>query len=250
MNKSLRWDTILKTINIQKKVNVNSLSEKLSVSPSTIRRDLTLMEEQGIIKRYYGGAKIIDEAIIEPPMIVKSNSQLSSKKKIALLAASIIKDNQMIFLDAGSSTYEMVDYISAKNITVVTTGIPHISKLIKKGIHTIVLGGTVKKSTEGIVGKKVIEELSKMKFDISFIGVNGIHEKIGLTCTDELESEAKQKAIANSDISYGLVDITKFNKLYPEKFANLKDIILLSDVIPDFNKKIIKYILINGKTNI
>jgi len=183
-------------------------------------------------------------------MAIKSNSQGQSKKDVALLAARLIQDNQMIYIDAGSSTYEMIDYISAKNITVVTTGIPHISKLGKKNIYTIVLGGTVKWSTEAITGRRVLEEVGKMVFDLSFLGVNGIHERVGLTCTSESDSEVKSKVISLSAKTYGLVDNTKFNKLYPEKFADLKDIVLLSDRIDDFNKDLIRYMLIDGSSNL
>ena len=248
--KNKRWDIILEKIRSDKEVNVNALADELEVSASTIRRDLTYMEELHMIKRYYGGAKIIEEAIMEPPMAIKSDTQGQSKKRVALLAASLIKDNQMIYIDAGSSTYEMIDYIFAKNITVFTTGIPHISKLGKKNIHTIVLGGSVKWSTEAITGKRVLDELDKLVFDQAFIGVNGIHERFGLTCTSEAESQAKTKVIKNASISYGLVDSGKFNMLFPEKFADLKDIVLLSDKIENFDKNLLRYILTDGSSNI
>lgn len=249
--KNKRWDLIISEIRNKKVVNVNELAKMLNVSSSTIRRDLNYMEDLNIIRRYYGGAKIVDEIINEPPMAIKSSSQERSKKDVALLAARLIKDNQMIYIDAGSSTYEMIDFISAKNITVVTTGIPHISKLgKKKNIHTIVLGGTVKWSTEAITGRRVLEEVGKMLFDVSFMGVNGIHERVGFTCTSESESEVKAKVIEQSSVAYGLVDNTKFNKLFPEKFADLKDIILLSDYIDNFNKDLISYMLIDGTSNV
>lgn len=183
-------------------------------------------------------------------MIYKLETNIGAKNKVARLAASLIQDNQMIFLDAGSSTYEMLNYITAKNITVITIGIPHIHKLTQNTTRTIVLGGTIRLSTQAITGYQTLKQLDEMYFDAAFIGVNRIHKQLGYTTTNELEAAVKLKVKEHSNISYFLADSIKFNKLFPVKYASLKDGVVLSDEVLDFDLTQIRYILINGEQNL
>ena len=132
----------------------------------------------------------------------------------------------------------MLDYILARNITVVTIGIPHINKLIEKGINTIVLGGTVRKSTMAITGTKTLDQFDSYFFDVAFLGVNGIHEKTGLSTTNDFEAASKHKVITRSQITYALADHSKFNMIYPGKYADFGDVTILTDTIGSFPQPI------------
>lgn len=245
-----RWATIIDLCQSNKKVSVEQLVNILNVSEATIRRDLTQMEDLHIIRRYHGGVMMDDEQSNEPNIQIKNIVNDSAKDKVARLATQFIKDNQMVFIDAGSSTLKMIDYITAKNITVVTTGIQQIDKLISKNIPTIVLGGGIRPRTCTISGIQTLKQLDDFYFDVAFIGVNAIHERMGFTTTNEQEAEVKKKVITHSTNSYLLADSTKFNKLCPVKYADLNQAIVLSDEIYDFNRNLIQYLLINEETNI
>ncbi len=243
MIKQKRWTTIIDLCKQNNEVSVSALVNALHVSEATIRRDLYQMEELHMITRYHGGAKINDDQSKEPPMMIKSGTNMDQKHLVARLAAAQIKNNQMIYIDAGSSTYEMIDYITAKNITVVTIGLPHIEKLCSHNIHTIVLGGTVRTSTSAITGNAALKQLEHLFFDVAFIGVNGIHDIMGFTTTNQQEAAVKEAVIRHSKTAYILADSSKFNILCPETYARLEDAIIISDGIPDFPKDKIRYLL-------
>ena len=229
MKKQDRWNEILNIVKQQQEVSVEKLMGVFNVSAATIRRDLLEMEENGMIDRYHGGAKMNNSRLFEPPMLLKSNTNTEAKNMVGRYAASLVKDNQMIYIDAGSATYEMIDYISAKNITVVTIGIHHILKLLNKGINTIVLGGSIRSSTMAITGSLTLSELDKYYFDASFLGTNGIHEFSGLSATNEFEAAVKLKVIEHSNISYGLADHSKFGVICPCSYTTLDKIHLITD---------------------
>ena len=121
-----RWIEILEYLKVKKFATVEEMMEKFEISRSTLRRDLIAMEDRGHIKRTRGGAEIIEKN--DDNLEWVSLSEIFKYKKeekieIAKVAAKLIKDNDVIFIDSGSTCYYMIDYINAKNITVVTNGV-------------------------------------------------------------------------------------------------------------------------------
>ena len=249
MAKQSRWNEILNIAREKESVSVKELCKELKASEATIRRDLQEMDDLNLLTRFHGGAKVNESQYNEPSMIIKSSRHKEEKKRIGLKAASLIHDNQMVYIDAGSTTYEIIPFIKAKNITVVTPGIPHIELLGQKGINTIVLGGQLYWSTQAIIGKSAADQLDNLYFDIAFIGANGIYEQSGFYTSNELEAMTKSLAIEHSQVSYVVTDSTKFNQLRPAKFASLNDAIIITDEVVNFDKKKIRYLLTDGSKN-
>ena len=249
MAKQSRWNEILNIAREKESVSVKELCKELKASEATIRRDLQEMDDLNLLTRFHGGAKVTESQYNEPSMIIKSSRHKEEKKRIGLKAASLIHDNQMVYIDAGSTTYEIIQFIKAKNITVVTPGIPHIELLGQKGINTIVLGGQLYWSTQAIIGKSAADQLDNLYFDIAFIGANGIYEQSGFYTSNELEAMTKSLAIEHSQVSYVVADSTKFNQLRPAKFASLNDAIIITDEVVNFDKKKIRYLLTDGTKN-
>ena len=212
MVKQERWKIIIDLCQNNKKVYNEDLKIACKTSIATVRRDLQQMEDLKLVQRFHGGVTLNPDAN-ELPMVYRSN-------------------NQTIYLDAGSSTYEMIPFIHSKNITVVTIGIPHLSLLMEKDIRTIVLPGFIRKSTEAITGAQTFNQLDNFYFDCAFLGVNGIHEKAQITTTNEWEAAVKEKVIHQSNKAFILADQTKFNKICPVKYANLDDVICISMIKP------------------
>ena len=241
--KNKRWGLILKMCEETSFVSTNDIVEKLNISEATARRDLRDMEDNGLIVRSYGGARLSENVIQEKSMSLKSFLNIEDKNKIAKYAASLIKDGMIVYLDAGTSTLEMIDYINAINITIVTNGIPHLLKLSKKNIKTFVLSGFVKSNTEAVTGKETVNQISHLNFDLAFVGVNGIHPKTGFTTTEEYEGEGKKMAIRQSKKSYILADNSKFNKLCFVPFANFDEAtVIIANKVDDFDFSLINYI--------
>ena len=141
-----RYEKIMDYLNANTMASVNELVEITSSSAPTIRRDLTYLEEKGMLERIHGGATI-SQIEREEDYGEKSVRNLSKKIKIAQKAASMIEEGDIIFIDAGTTTYEMVPFISQQNLTIVTNGITLIEQLVRNGHQVHVLGGRIKPVT-------------------------------------------------------------------------------------------------------
>jgi len=129
-----RISLILKLIEQNGSIENSKIIKDLKISEATLRRDLSYLEKEGKIKRVRGGA-ILKRVARKEIAIREKNSNKDSKKKIAQVAAQFIADGDYIYLDAGTTTYEIIDYIKGKDIKVVTNGIIHLERLIANDIE-------------------------------------------------------------------------------------------------------------------
>ena len=241
-----RISLILKLIEQNGSIENSKIIKDLKISEATLRRDLAYLEKEGKIKRVRGGA-ILKKVARKEIAIREKNSNKDSKKKIAKLAAQFISDGDYIYLDAGTTTYEIIDYIKGKDIKVVTNGIMHLEKLIANDIETYLIGGRIKKSTLAIVGVKALRDLSEFRFDKAFIGINGINEN-GYSTHDIEEALIKRQAIDNSNKAFILADSSKFDIVYFANVAKLEEATIITDK-KEVNKNIIKHTKIINDSN-
>jgi DeoR family fructose operon transcriptional repressor len=250
MNKQHRWNIIAELCQKKDQVSVDEMVEMIGVSPATIRRDLQEMEDMRIISRYHGGARIIPYQD-ELHMLLRSETNIRQKREVARYAASLLHDNQMIYLDAGTTTYEIIPFIKAKNITVVTPGIRHALELARKEIATIVLGGPLRAESELTAGRTTVEQIKDHHFDLALMATNGIHDNNGFTTFSETIALTKNTAMTQSKLSYIVTDSSKFYMLQPAVFAKFDDAIVICDDLPEsFRNSGIRYILPDGENNI
>lgn len=231
-----RWTEILNYLRDKKFSTVEDMMEEFNISRSTLRRDLIAMENRGLILRTRGGAEIIEnegDEVFNLDEVLESNK--AEKIKIAKKAAKMIKDNDVIFIDSGTTCYYIIDFIKAKDITVVTNGIAHIQKLISKGINTYILGGTAKPELNLIIGEDTEKKVSMMNFDIAFLGAMGIDKQAGFTTSLLIDGEVKRAVIKSSKECFILADNSKFGlrKLYT--YGSFKDAQVITDSKIDFD---------------
>ena len=208
-----RWIEISEFVKEKKYASIDEIMEKFQLSRSTVRRTLIAMEEKKLLKRVRGGAEAIEDVDAILPMDFQEvfNANKEDKIIIAKKAASLIQDNDVIFIDSGSTCFYMIDYIKAKEITVVTNGIMHIQKLMAKGINTYILGGYAKPEKNLIMGEDMVNKISVMNFDKAFLGTMGIDARSGFTTMMLEDGEVKKAVIKSSDKCYILADKSKFN---------------------------------------
>lgn len=242
-----RRKSILALLEEKAVVNLQELVDFCKVSEATIRRDLSLLEEKNLIYRTHGGAARKQSARgLEASIYTKRKENAFDKQKLAqYVTSNFIENGQTIYLDAGTSTYDMIDYLKNRNITVVTNSSYHLLKLIENKIHTIVLGGVVKHSTQAIVGVTAYEQLEKYSFDACFVGCNGIDKDFGLSTADENEAILKRYALKNSKKKYVLADQSKFGHRKFQKFAELEDATVISYKAPREYHSLYNFIIIN-----
>ncbi|AFJ61534.1 MULTISPECIES: DeoR/GlpR family DNA-binding transcription regulator [Bacillus] len=224
-----RYQLIMDQIEKRDVVKIQELISMTNASESTIRRDLSTLEERGFLKRVHGGASKLSNSRQEPDMLEKSSKNLQDKLKIAEEAASLLEEGDCIYLDAGTTTLHMIDFIDhTKDIVVVTNGVMHIDALIRKGIPFYLLGGYVKHRTGAMIGGASLTAVSQYRFDKSFLGVNGVHIEAGFTTPDPDEALLKTKAVRQAKNAYVLADPSKFGEISFAAFAALGDAAIIT----------------------
>ncbi len=209
-------------------VALDDLMSLLDSSESTIRRDLDELEAENKLHRVHGGAELLPSLQEELSNQEKSIKNSQVKSVIAKKAAKYILDNDVIFLDAGTTTEFLIEEIDQKNVTVVTNSIHHAAKLVEKAIKTIIIGGFVKQTTDASIGNVAVEQISMMNFDKAFLGMNGI-DKSYLTTPDMEEAVIKRAVIENAKTTYVLADASKIGHISFIKVAPIDDIRIVTE---------------------
>jgi DeoR family transcriptional regulator, fructose operon transcriptional repressor len=215
-----RHQIILEALKVKNSVKLQELVELTNSSESTIRRDLIQLEQGKFLKRVHGGAARLQGKLQEPSMTEKSSKNLQAKRQIAQYAGSLVNEDDCIYMDAGSTIFEMIPFLP-DNIVVVTNGLSHASELLEKNIKTFLIGGYAKPTTKALIGRGALDSLEHYRFDKCFMGVNGIHSQFGYTTPDPEEAMIKQLAISLSSEAYVVADESKFSEI---AFAKITDL--------------------------
>jgi DeoR family transcriptional regulator of aga operon len=169
-------------------VSVDRLAAQLKVSPSTIRRCLNALEQEGLLRRTHGGAVSVEPSLYEPFRNVSSFQEQEQrcaleKRRIGLAAAELIADGEVIAIGAGTTTTQVARSIRhRKGITIVTNAINIAMELSHRDdLKVIVTGGALSGAWFALVGPSAIASASELFVDKVFIGVDGIHAEHGLT---------------------------------------------------------------------
>lgn len=226
-----RWSSILHVVESRGAVTVMELSDLLKISESTIRRDLTALDRQGRLQKVHGGATAVEKEFVSDEYDVHTKSQICIEEKnaIARYAATLIRDDDFVFIDAGTSTETLINYISSSKAAFVTNGILHAKKLVARGLKAYVVGGIVKPVTEAVVGADAVTNMKKYNFTKAFLGTNGIHTEFGYTTVDVEEAMVKMEAVSRTRTSYILADHTKFDKITAVTFAPIDKAGIITD---------------------
>jgi len=228
-----RQQIIIEMVKRQGVVKLREIIEVTNTSESTIRRDLIELESLNLLKRVHGGAALVNRKATELSMIEKTSKNVQNKKLIASLAISQINDGDCIYLDAGSTTYEMIPLLKGINITVVTNGLMHVEALFENEVSAYLIGGKMKGHTKALIGNMASENLQNFRFDKCFLGANGIHSKFGYSTPDPEEAFIKKTALETSEKVYILADHTKFTETSFAKFGNIEDAMIITDELDD-----------------
>ena len=167
-----RMQTILQLLEQRRTVSVASLCQATGASEATIRRDLSELDRQGKLCKVHGGATLPQNEFEsqEPDVTVKAQLNVEQKDRIARYAAAQINDDDFVFIDAGTTTLRMADYLGQSKATFVTTGIECAKKLVEKGLRVYVPGGLLKPGTQALGGAKKPSSIWMKAFFISCYG--------------------------------------------------------------------------------
>ncbi|MCM3762496.1 DeoR/GlpR family DNA-binding transcription regulator [Alkalihalobacillus oceani] len=223
-----RHEKILRLLLEKQTVSIQELLDETGSSESTIRRDLTELEQQKKLKRIHGGATRLQKKLEEPTLAEKTVKNIQEKKAIAERAAAFVEEGDCIFLDAGTTTLEMIPFLKNKKVAVVTNGLMNIGLLADLEIETHVVGGEVKAGTRAFVGRSAIQTLETFRFDKAFLGTNGVTKQDGCTTPDPQEAFIKEYAKLRSRQTYVVADHSKFGEVAFAKFAAIDEVTLIT----------------------
>lgn len=179
---SKRQQLILQDLKENGTVKVDDLSKKLSVSPITIRRDLQLFEDNGIVEKFYGGAKLVEKSLDDDPSFSASSEEyISLKHAIAKRAAALVEDGDIIFINSSSTALLMLEYLEDKQVTVVTNNGKALQMSCSSNIDLVLTGGEVNRRKLCMVGDYATHLLSKISADKCFLGVSGVSADLGIS---------------------------------------------------------------------
>lgn len=219
-----------------KSVKVTDLAKQYNVSEETIRRDLGQLEEAGVLKKNYGGAILADELKTSDfilPIQQRQHRFYQEKESIGNRAAQLIKPEQTIILDAGSTTWHVMKSLKEIDKLMVITNAMNIAEECTRNESTSIyfLGGKLRRNSLSTVGPQAEMELQKYNADYVFLGTSGISLRQGFTTSDLYEAEMKKAMISAGQKSVVLADHSKLQKAGLTSFCHFEevDIFITSD---------------------
>ena len=229
-----RLGLIVSAVNERGTVSVPELMDMLDASESTIRRDLLKLDSQGRLNKVHGGAtRIRNEYVVSDQSLAgRQTLHMEEKRAIAAYAATLISQDDFVFIDGGTTTECLVDAITETRATYLTNSLPHAQRLLAKGCRTLLPGGEVKPTTEVLVGAETVNTIRRYHFTIGFWGTNGAGLETGYTTPEFSEAAVKQISLEHTVRPYILADSSKFSKISLITFADFSDATVVTDRLP------------------
>ncbi|MFN3699144.1 MAG: DeoR/GlpR family DNA-binding transcription regulator, partial [Dictyoglomus sp.] len=227
-----RRTKILELLEKERGVKVSDLVRLFNVTGATIRRDLETLEKEGLLKRTHGGAVLPHSFSFEPLYITKKRHNLKEKMAIGKKAAELIEDGETVFIETGSTTFQIAKNIKNKHdLTVLTNSIEVARELINaRGVEVILTGGVLRKETVALIGPLAERVLREFRVDKAFLGISGIIPTKGMSTASIVEAQIKKLIIEMGKEIIGVADYSKFGK---ECFAFVAPTKALHKIIVD-----------------
>jgi DeoR/GlpR family transcriptional regulator of sugar metabolism len=228
-NERRKW--ILDQLSKDEKIDIDQLAEQCRVSAMTIRRDLSLLEEEEKIIRTFGGAILNKPLIVETPFLTKEGKYSRQKRRIAEKAMSLVSDHSTILLDSGTTTLEIARLLKEKkNLTVITNDIKIAAELMDSEVKVIVAGGELQNNVGALFGPITEQILKNIHVDLFFLGAHAVHLDAGITVTTFEKASIKKLMIEAAGTTWLVADSSKFDQ---KSFTKVCDLSSLDGVITD-----------------
>ena len=216
------------------RLSVSDLADVYAVTTETVRRDLSVLERAGIVRRVHGGA-VPAEALTVLETAVKDRDQANTEQKDRIARAALQflpKAGGSVLLDAGTTTARVATHLPRDlKLTVVTNAVPIAGRLA--GLKTVelhLLPGRVRRTTQAAVGEETVAALNLLRTDVAFVGTNGITLEHGLSTPDHSEAAAKRAMVRSGQRVVALADSSKLGRENTVSFAAIEDIdVLVTD---------------------
>ena len=206
-----RRNQIVERITASRMVKVADLMRDFHVSIETIRRDLEFLEDQGYLRRVYGGAVLRGAYGLEPSYEHREVINLAEKQAIAVKTAELIDDEDTLFIDLGTTTLEVTRCLGAKkNLTVITNATLIAQAAVSFGFRVIMLGGELRRGELAVSGFLCESAMQNFFVNKLIMGVGGITLEGGVTDYNIEEANARRRMLERADTVIAVADYSKF----------------------------------------
>jgi len=196
------------------RVLVADLAEQFQTSQVTIRKDLEILHVRGLVHRTHGGALPTRQGALEDPTL-REKAKLYRKEKlaIAIAAARLVAEGQVVILDSGTTTTEIARALrNFKNLTIITNAVNIAAELANSSLEIILTGGAVRKNSFSLVGPIAEETLRRLSADILFLGVDGFDVQYGLSTPNLQEAKVNRVMVEIAKRTVAACDSSKFGR--------------------------------------
>lgn len=247
-DKSKRLHTIQEMLQKQNVVTIREFAKNLGTSEMTVRRDLQMLKEQGVVNIFYGGVSLQPPSSAPlKPLAYDIDQELGEKapqkKRIAHKAASLIQPNDVLLIDTGSTTSSIIDFIPDDSRNIVYCYALNIIQGVcaMPNLSVVACGGFFHRNTRMFESEEGASLIKKTKINKAFMATRGLTAEVGITTAESYEIEMKKAAMAASEQKILLVDSSKMGKAWYARYARLEDfdiVITDSDVEARYVKMI------------
>lgn len=211
--------------------DVAELANRFGVTPETIRRDLTDLEQRRFLRRVHGGAIAISRFRAEPAVSEKAETMAAEKDAIAEAAVAFIPEQGSVLVDAGTSTLALARIFPDRELTAFTHSVAVALELAaRRDVRLYVIGGRVRSRTLANVDDWALRQLTDLRVDVAFVGTNGFSVGRGLSTPDPAEAAVKHAICRSAAQTIVLADHTKLDQEAAVRFAAIDEFdVLVSD---------------------
>ena len=235
MFKSQRQNEILEMLTKENFISVNELSSRLFASTPTVRRDLTALENAGLVKRCHGGVMLYDGKETSP-LYFRQGKNSSEKARMARLAATLITTGAVIYADASSTALQLAECLPKnEKLTVITNGLLAAKSFADEGVQVYSTGGKLLTESYAFVGHTAEEALSKYNADIMFFSAASLSSDGEISDWSEEECNMRIAMTRSAALKVFMCDSSKFSKRSPFKLMAIDamDYVVTDEPLPE-----------------
>jgi len=204
-----RHELILRAVRSEGSATISGLADSLGVSIATVRRDLVMLDEEGLLKRVYGGAASVEDR--DEPFADVAAVRADEKDAIARRCAELIKDGETVLLDIGTTAHRVARQLRGRSLTVITSSLAVVEELQEEEtVQLVLLGGVLRREYRSLIGFLTEDNLRQVHADRLFLGTSGVRPDGQVMDTTVVEVPVKRAMIAASDHVVLVADVGKF----------------------------------------
>lgn len=223
-----RQQAMVRAVTAVGRLSVAELAQQYDVTTETVRRDLSVLERAGLLRRVHGGAVPAGTLnSIESALSERDSTQAAEKDRIARAALALLPpEGASVLIDAGSTTERLAAILPPTHrLTVFTHSVPIAARLVTHpAVELHLLPGRVRPATHAAVGPATVAAIAELRVDVAFVGANGVTVTHGLSTPDPEEAATKHALVAAGQRVVVLVDSTKIGADSTVRFATLADV--------------------------